>query len=61
MGEGERCMDHSGCEARIAQLEKNDEEIFPRIRDLEKAVWQAAASCGAITAVGVALIQHYWK
>lgn len=61
MGDGERCMDHSGCEARITQLEKNDEEIFPRLRDLEKAVWQAAASCGVITAVVVAVIQHYWK
>lgn len=59
--ERERCMDHSGCEARITQLERNDEEIFPRLREIEKAVWQAGALCGFITSAVVLVIQHYWK
>lgn len=59
--EREHCLEHSGCDMRISQCERNDAEIFPRLRDLEKAVWQAAASCGIITAIGVAVIQHYWK
>ena len=55
------CMDHSGCEARISQCERNDEEIFPRLREIEKAVWQAGALCGFITSAVVLVIQHYWK
>ena len=33
------CMEHSGSEARIAQLEKNDADISRRLRELEIAVW----------------------
>ena len=55
------CMDHSGLESRIKQLERNDEEIFPRLREIEKAVWQAGSLCGFITSTVVLIIQHYWK
>ena len=61
MGDGERCMDHSGCEARIYQLERNDEEIFARLREIEKAVWQAGALCGFITSAVILVIQKYWR
>lgn len=66
MAEREQCMDHSAHETRIKILEKNqDDELFPRLRDLERAVWQSAARTGLITGavvlVGQAIIQHYWK
>ena len=45
------CMEHSGCKAKIEQLEKNDDDIFIRLRALEMAVWKAAGATGVITAV----------
>ena len=62
MGEREgNCMEHSGCEARISRCEDNDKELFGRMREIEKAVWQAGALCGFVTSIVVVIIQHYWK
>jgi len=55
------CMEHSGCEARIAQLEKNDDDIFRRLRELEIAVWKAAGASGIVTAVLVVLLEKLLK
>ena len=66
MTEREHCLDHSACDTRISRLERNqDEELFPRLRDLEKYAWQQSARTGLITGAvvlaGQAVIQHYWK
>ncbi len=60
----ETCKEHSGCDSRISRLERNqDEELFPRLRELEKYAWQQSARTGLITGAvvlaGQALIQHY--
>lgn len=44
------CMDHSGCVAKIAQLEKNDDDIFVRLRAIEMSIYKAAGATGVITA-----------
>jgi len=51
------CLEHSGCEARIIQLEKNDDDVFKRLRELEMAVWKAAGTSGIITALVVVLLE----
>ena len=51
------CLDHSGCEARITQCEKNDVDIFARLRALEMTVWKAAGATGIVTAVLVVILQ----
>ena len=60
MGEKENCMEHSGCEARITQLEKNDIDIFGRLHNAEETLWKAAGAsglvCGIITSLVVAVI-----
>ncbi|MHC1758333.1 MAG: hypothetical protein AB9917_02245 [Negativicutes bacterium] len=69
MGENEVCMEHSGCKKAISQLEKDRDEdretmktdIFPRLRSLEKSVWQAAALSAGIMLVAQTAILHYWK
>ncbi|MBP2655805.1 MAG: hypothetical protein H6Q73_3374 [Firmicutes bacterium] len=61
MDDREFCLEHSGCEARIMQLEKNDEDIFKRIRELEMAVWKAAGTGGVITALIVVLLEKMLK
>jgi len=61
LGEKETCMEHSGCEARICQLEKNDDDIFKRLRELEMAVWKAAGTSGLITALVVVLLEKLLK
>ena len=57
VGEKDICMEHSGCEARISQCEKNDVDIFARLRQLEMAVWKAAGASGVVTALLVVLLQ----
>lgn len=52
------CMEHSGCEARITQCEKNDVDIFARLRALEMTVWKAAGATGVVTAVLVVLLER---
>ncbi|MBP2652100.1 MAG: hypothetical protein H6Q74_2925 [Firmicutes bacterium] len=54
----EFCLEHSGCTARITQLEKNDDDIFKRLRELERAVWKAAGTSGVVTAILVALLER---
>ena len=65
MAEGEVCMEHSGCKAEIAQLKKDRDEdrqeIFPRLRSLERTVWQATGIVGLASFIGQIVIQHYWK
>jgi hypothetical protein len=51
------CMEHSGQCKAIATLEKNDEDIFTRLRALEIAVWKAAGATGVITGIVVVIIQ----
>ena len=51
------CMEHSGQCKAIATLEKNNEEIFKRLRALEMAVWKAAGATGVITAIVIVVIQ----
>jgi hypothetical protein len=50
-------MEHSGQCKAIATLEKNDEDIFTRLRALEIAVWKAAGATGVITGIVVVVIQ----
>lgn len=52
------CMEHSGCEARIAQCEKNDVDIFARLRALEMTVWKASGATGIVTAFLVVILQR---
>ena len=59
MGEQEFCVNHSGCKTQISTLEGTVKDHETRLRDIEKAVWKAAASCGIITSIGVVVIQHY--
>lgn len=61
VGEREVCMEHSGCDARITQCERNDSDIFKRLRELEMAVWKAAGASGVITAVLVVLLEKLVK
>ena len=53
--------EHSGFEARITQLEKNDADISKRLRELEIAVWKAAGASGVVTAVLVVLLERMIK
>ncbi|MBP2655425.1 MAG: hypothetical protein H6Q73_2994 [Firmicutes bacterium] len=55
------CMEHSGTEARIAQLEKNDVDISKRLRDVEITVWKAAGASGIVTAVLVVVLERLIK
>ncbi|WP_371378957.1 hypothetical protein [Sporomusa aerivorans] len=61
MGEKEACMEHSGCEARITQCEKNDVDIFKRLREVEMAVWKAAGASGVVTALLVVVLERVMK
>ena len=54
-------MEHSGCEARITQCEKNDVDIFKRLREVEMAVWKAAGASGVITALLVVVLERVMK
>jgi len=54
-------MEHSGCDARIGTLEKNEVDIFRRLHELEKAVWKAAGTSGIITAIVVVLLERMLK
>jgi hypothetical protein len=40
----EVCMEHSGQCKAIETLEKNDADIFKRLREVEMAVWKAAGA-----------------
>lgn len=61
MGDKDVCMEHSGCEARIVQCEKNDADIFKRLRDVEMAVWKAAGASGVVTALLVVVLERVMK
>lgn len=65
MGKDEVCMEHSGCKEAIDQLKKDRDEdrleIYPRLRALERTVWQATGLVGLASFVGQIIIQHYWK
>ena len=52
------CMEHSGQCKAITTLEKNDEDIFARLRALEIAVWKAAGATGVITAVAILFLER---
>ena len=52
------CMEHSGQCKAVATLEKNDEDIFARLRALEIAVWKAAGATGVITAVAILFLER---
>lgn len=52
------CMEHSGCEARILQCEKNDVDIFARLREVERTVYKAAAYSSMGTAILVVILQR---
>lgn len=56
--QGEVCLDHSGCEARIGQCEKNDDDIFKRLRAVEMTVWKATAVSGLSTAILVVILER---
>ena len=51
------CMEHSGQCKAIETLEKNDEDIFKRLRALEMAVWKAAGATGVIMGIVIIVIQ----
>lgn len=55
------CMDHSGQCKAIETLEKNDEDIFFRLRALEIAVWKAAGATGVITGIVIVLLEKGLK
>ena len=59
------CMEHSGTCAKVEQLEKNDEDIFKRLREVEFAVVKTSVITGAISAVGsaglVVILEKVWK
>ncbi|WP_325538461.1 hypothetical protein [Sporomusa sp.] len=55
------CLEHSGQCKAIETLEKNDADIFKRLRELEMAVWKAAGASGVVTAVLVVLLQKVIK
>lgn len=61
----EVCMEHSGCDARITQCEKNDEVIFPRLLACEMSVVRVSVITGLVSAVGsaalVVLFEKVWK
>ena len=57
----EICMAHSGCEARITQLEKSDSELDKRLRAVEMAVWKAAGTSGVITAIVLVMLEKWIK
>jgi len=61
LGEKEVCMEHSGCEARISQCEKNDVDIFARLREVEMAVWKAAGASGVVTAILVVMLEKLMR
>ena len=52
------CLDHSGCEARISQCEKNEADIFLRMRAVEITVWKATAASGITTAILVVILER---
>ena len=54
-------MEHSGQCKAIETLEKNDEDIFSRLRALEIAVWKAAGATGAITGIVIVLLERWLK
>ena len=43
------------------QCEKNDVDIFARLRELEMAVWKAAGASGVVTAVLVVMLEKLLK
>lgn len=51
------CFDHTGHEARIKTCEKNDVDIFTRLREVEIAVWKSAGATGVITAIVIVVIE----
>lgn len=51
------CMEHSGCDARITQCEKNDVDIFRRLREVEMTVWKASGATGLATALLVVFLE----
>ena len=55
------CLEHSGQCKAIDMLEKNDADMFKRLRELEMAVWKAAGASGVVTAVLVVLLQKVIK
>lgn len=55
------CMDHSGQCKAIETLEKNDEDIFARLRALEIAVWKAAGATGVVTGIVIVLLERWFK
>jgi len=55
------CMEHSGCEARIGQLEKSNADISKRLHEVEMAVWKAAGTSGGVTAVLVVVLEKMLK
>jgi len=57
----EVCMDHSGQCKAIETLEKNDADIFKRLREVEMAVWKAAGASGIVTALLVVVLQKVIK
>ena len=61
VGEKDICMEHSGQCKAIETLEKNDADIFKRLRELEMAVWKAAGTSGIVTAVLVVLLEKIVK
>ena len=50
------CMEHSGCDARISQLERNDTDIFKRLLQVEFAVVKTSVITGIVSAVGSAAL-----
>jgi len=57
----DNCFQHSGHQARIEQCEKNEADIFKRLRELEMAVWKAAGVSGITTAILVVLLEKLIK
>ena len=58
MTEQRICIDHTGHEARIVACEKNDSDLFKRMREVEFAVWKSAGATGVITAIAIVLIER---
>jgi hypothetical protein len=54
-------MEHSGQCKAIETLEKNDADIFRRLREVEMAVWKAAGVSGVITAILVVILEKTMK
>jgi hypothetical protein len=57
----EVCLEHSGQCKAIETLEKNDVDIFKRLREVEMAVWKAAGASGIVTALLVVVLERVIK